>query len=276
VATFMLTWNPDDTPIDNDDYDLLVDRTEAGLTVSGQDWGVGNRRGGISPGDRGFLLRQHRDRGIVASGWFTSAVFQQRHWRLPDRQANYASLEWEQWLPVGDQLGVQELARHVPQVDWDHLQASGIILAPEAADRLEARWEAHLGALGRTRTLLGDEVPPTGRFVEGASTKVLVNRYERDPRARRACLAHWGWDCAVCGFNFAHVYGAIGERFMHVHHLRDLASLGGDYEIDPVQDLRPVCPNCHAMLHQRRPALPIAELQEQLRKRDPSGKEVGW
>jgi 5-methylcytosine-specific restriction protein A len=112
------------------------------------------------------------------------------------------------------------------------------------------------------RILLGDEILPTGRFLEGASTKVLVNRYERD---RRACLAHRGWDCAVCGFNFARVYGALGERFMHVHHLRDLATLGGDYQIDPVQDLRPVCPNCHAMLHQQRPALPIAELQKQLR-----------
>ena len=28
---------------------------------------------------------------------------------------------------------------------------------------------------------------------------------------------------------------------------------GGGYQVDPVRDLRPVCPNCHAMLHQRRP-----------------------
>jgi predicted HNH restriction endonuclease len=144
-------------------------------------------------------------------------------------------------------------------------QASGVLLTQAAADRLEARWEAHLGALGRITTWLADEIPPSQRFPEGASTKVLVNRYGRDPRARRACLAHWGWDCAVCGFNFARVYGGIGEQFMHVHHLRDLASLGGSYHIDPIQDLRPVCPNCHAMLHQRRSALPIAELQEQLR-----------
>jgi hypothetical protein len=73
---------------------------------------------------------------------------------MPDRQANYATLEWEQWLPVADRLAVQELARDVPQVDWDHLQASGIILALEAADRLEARWEAHLGALDRTKKIL--------------------------------------------------------------------------------------------------------------------------
>jgi 5-methylcytosine-specific restriction protein A len=161
-------------------------------------------------------------------------------------------------------LAVQELASNIPQVDWDHLQASGVVLAQEAADQLEARWEANLGALGRITTWVADEVPASERFVEGASTKVLVNRYEPDQRARRACLAHWGWDCAVCGFNFARVNGALGERFMHVHHLRDLASLGGAYEIDPVADLRPVCPNCHAMLHQRRPTLPIAELREQL------------
>jgi hypothetical protein len=159
VATFMLTWNPDDTPMGNDDYDRLVDRTAAGQPIPGWDWSVGNRRSAINPGDRGFLLRQHRNRGVVASYWFTSAVFQRPHWRLPNRQANYARLEWDQWLPVTDRLAVQELTCHVPQVDWDHLQASGVILTPAAADRLEARWEAHLGTLGRATTWLADEIP---------------------------------------------------------------------------------------------------------------------
>jgi predicted HNH restriction endonuclease len=48
---------------------------------------------------------------------------------------------------------------------------------------------------------------------------------------------------------------------MHVHHIRELASIGEEYEVDPIVDLRPVCPICHAMLHTKRPALPVEELR---------------
>jgi 5-methylcytosine-specific restriction protein A len=65
----------------------------------------------------------------------------------------------------------------------------------------------------------------------------------------------------VCGFDFAKLYGEIGEGFIHVHHLRDLATVGGEYEVDPIKDLRPVCPNCHAMLHVETPAIGIEDLR---------------
>lgn len=86
-------------------------------------------------------------------------------------------------------------------------------------------------------------------FVEGAARQVLVNRYERDPGARRACIIHYGPACVVCGFNFAAVYGPLAEGFIHVHHLKSLAEIGAEYVVDPVADLRPVCPNCHAVIH---------------------------
>lgn len=33
-------------------------------------------------------------------------------------------------------------------------------------------------------------------------------------------------------------------------------------QIDPISDLRPVCPNCHAMLHKKNPPYTIDELRE--------------
>jgi hypothetical protein len=86
-------------------------------------------------------------------------------------------------------------------------------------------------------------------FVEGAARQVLVNRYERDPSARRECIAHYGPACVVCGFSFATLYGPLAEGFIHVHHLKPLAEIGAEYVVDPVVDLRPVCPNCHAVIH---------------------------
>lgn len=45
------------------------------------------------------------------------------------------------------------------------------------------------------------------------------------------------------------MYGPEFAGFIHVHHLRPLSGIGGGYVVDPVEDLRPVCPNCHAVIH---------------------------
>jgi 5-methylcytosine-specific restriction protein A len=60
-------------------------------------------------------------------------------------------------------------------------------------------------------------------------------------------------------------YGPIGEGRIHVHHLRELAEVKQAHSINPIKDLRPVCPNCHMMLHSKRPALSIDELKKHLR-----------
>jgi len=112
-----------------------------------------------------------------------------------------------------------------------------------------------------------DELPTDYRYREGAATRILVNQYERDPRARLACVAKYGTTCFVCDFDFAAVYGEIGAGYIHVHHLVPLSAIGTEYELDPIADLRPVCPNCHAMLHQRNPPFAPAELRATLARR---------
>lgn len=97
---------------------------------------------------------------------------------------------------------------------------------------------------------------------EGAMSKVLVNRYERDPQARRVCLEKHGYRCSVCTFDFEKEYGDIGYGFIHVHHLTPLSSHKTEHSLNPVKDLVPVCPNCHAMLHSCNPPLLIEELRE--------------
>ncbi|MBL1420234.1 MAG: HNH endonuclease [Alphaproteobacteria bacterium] len=85
---------------------------------------------------------------------------------------------------------------------------------------------------------------------EGERKKIYVNRYERDPRLRAKCLKRYGHSCAVCEFSFKTVFGDIGNGFIHVHHIRPLSKLGGKVrKINAIEDLIPVCPNCHAMLH---------------------------
>lgn len=105
------------------------------------------------------------------------------------------------------------------------------------------------------------EIKEPSRFAEGALQQVTVNAYERNPAARAACIAHYGPTCQVCSMNFEAVYGEIGVGFMHVHHVKPLSGIGREYEVDPIEDLIPVCPNCHAMLHRYEPPLSAARLR---------------
>lgn len=103
----------------------------------------------------------------------------------------------------------------------------------------------------------------TETLTEGACISVLVNRFERNRKAREECIKVFGNACVVCGFDFEKCYGKIGEGFIHVHHLTPISMIGKEYVIDPKNALRPVCPNCHEMLHSRQnEQLSIEELQK--------------
>ena len=98
-------------------------------------------------------------------------------------------------------------------------------------------------------------------YIEGSVKEVLVNRYERDSNARETCIRHHGRTCSACDVDLSSVYGPVAAGFIHVHHLQPLSGLGADYEVDPVEDLRPVCPNCHAIIHLRNPPYPLSEVK---------------
>jgi predicted HNH restriction endonuclease len=69
----------------------------------------------------------------------------------------------------------------------------------------------------------------------------------------------------VCGFDFAAVYGPLAVGFIHVHHLIPLSQAGGEYKVDPVADMRPVCPNCHAVIHLGSECRQIEDIRQLLR-----------
>lgn len=96
---------------------------------------------------------------------------------------------------------------------------------------------------------------------EGAVQSVYVNRYERNRHARDMCIAHYGSKCTVCGFDFDERYGPIGKGRIHVHHLLPLSEIQEEYEVDPVEDLRPVCPNCHLIIHSKSEPFTIQEVR---------------
>ena len=105
-----------------------------------------------------------------------------------------------------------------------------------------------------------EEIEGNTVYLEGAKNLEYGDRYERNRLARLACIEHHGAVCAACRFDFEQMYGIMGRGYIHVHHIRPISYEGVEHAVDPINDLIPVCPNCHAMLHQSDPPMPVEDL----------------
>lgn len=113
---------------------------------------------------------------------------------------------------------------------------------------------------------------------EGAVRLVTHLRRERDrslvEAKKRAVLATRGnLSCEACGFDFAVVYGDIGDSFCEVHHLTPL-SASSESTTTTLNDLAVLCSNCHRIIHRSTPMLSVAELSALIRRT--ADNKSGW
>lgn len=105
-----------------------------------------------------------------------------------------------------------------------------------------------------------DNIDPIGRdkeseienhtHTEGRESRKVVTYKGRNRTLRQLAIDEWGgYKCQICGMDFEETYGDIGHHFIEVHHIRMHSSFDGEHEVDPKEDLIPLCCNCHAMIH---------------------------
>jgi 5-methylcytosine-specific restriction protein A len=219
----------------------------------------------IRPGDRAFLARVgSTPRGIFASGKVVSEPFLSQHWSGEDKDVPRVLIEFDTLLNPEKEpiLTVENLDKgNLSKQTWTP-QSSGISIRPEVADELEEEWFEFLITQNIRYSPFSETTDTTITYIEGSATQVTQTRYERNIYARKECLKHYGYSCSVCDFNFERFYGSLGYKFIHVHHLTQVATIKQEYKVNPIQDLRPVCPNCHSMLHKQNPPLTIDELKD--------------
>lgn len=112
---------------------------------------------------------------------------------------------------------------------------------------------------------LPEEIDLNCDLHEGRIKTISVNAFERNPIAREQCIVEFGARCGVCKVDFSERYGIEFLGLIHVHHLKPLASIRQDYAIDPLTDLCPICPNCHAVIHWKGKCRSIKEVQMMLK-----------
>jgi 5-methylcytosine-specific restriction protein A len=269
MATYLLTWNPDRWPW-IDLQECIDDIKTQGYHLDTWSCGVTKR---IIPDDRVFLIKLGKEpRGIVASGWATSEVYEDTHWnkaaKAKGKKSLHIDVHFDTILDSGKIIFPRsKLDKGIlVHMHWD-AQASGSTISTEVAVELEMQWAKFLNqpiTLGAG--ILPEEAEISNTFDEGAKHQIIVNAYERSSEARSICIKHYGLNCSVCGFNFEKVYGELGSKYIHVHHLKPLSEIGENYRLNPIKDLRPICPNCHAMIHKRKPAYTIEELKRAMKQ----------
>lgn len=143
---------------------------------------------------------------------------------------------------------------------------NGVVLAhPKNGDEHEVGYcvdgQRYIGKLPVYPDDLPDDSP---EYREGKRKSVKVNIYERNLAARQACIDQYGAICYICGFDFGETYGEEFEGMIHVHHIKMISEFDHEYIIDPINDLRPVCPNCHMVLHSKKSGFTIDEVKAML------------
>ena len=107
---------------------------------------------------------------------------------------------------------------------------------------------------------------------EGSAKRILVNRYERDPKNRQSAIKQHGIRCFGCRMEMAEVYGEIAKGYIHIHHVKPISAMQAARP--NINDLVPLCPNCHAVVHLEKPPMPINKLKQliQQHRGSPEGR----
>jgi len=267
--TFLFAWNPHNWNWDTIEEDIkkiadgkrLIDR-----------WSCASHKK-IKQGDRAFLLQLGKEpRGLFSSGIVVSNPYLSEHWSDSKKQVHYVDIEFDTLLnPEKDKIfRLQELEERLPAQKWSN-RSSGVTINPGVLRELEKYWFEFKNSDSHRFDLFNVKNDSETSFLEGKANRVFQTRYERDNGARKICLDHYGYKCKVCDFDFLETYGLIGFKFIHVHHLIEVSN-NGVRQTNPIKDLRPVCPNCHAMLHKKNPCYTIEELKIMIQGKTDSGE----
>ena len=268
MAAVVLGWNPTTAfgaGPGRSDYSMAAAAVET-TGLYGTRWRVGRGQRMDRGTDVWLFVQGRHGRGLLGHGIVAAAP--QPGAALPARLGLLAGIVFDLLLPHGDALPAEMLPTSVPELNWNAVRSTGTAVPARGEAALRAAWASYLCSRPVPAEWLGaadPTVPLPGSMPQEALRQIAVNRFECDPDGVQRCVAFHGTSCAACGLSMEHMYGPAGAAFVQVHHVVPPSALGPGYTLDPVSDLVPMCPNCHAMAHRGVPApYTPAELRQML------------
>lgn len=275
MSVVLATWNPARYPELETSWESEgeIIRKEGSFTSR---WSTGPRKGGIKRGDDVLLVRQNRDRGIVRSGKAVSEVFNDLHWQEEKAQrgdfSSYINIEWtHQVFKPSNRLPIELLEVAVPEVKWNSLMGSGVIVHDNrAAKALLQLWTYHIGPERLELDWDEEEAEFEELHQEGGLKLRIHRRRERDRKLRDKKIAsvinaHGIVKCEACGEDLRDKYGDRSAKIFECHHVMPLSVTGETHT--SLSDLAVLCPNCHRVAHVINPWPTLEQLREQVQSK---------
>jgi len=110
--------------------------------------------------------------------------------------------------------------------------------------------------------------------------------YERSKKLREAAIRRYSINghlaCSVCSFDFSTVYGERGRGYIEIHHQKPIFQYEeqdtAKFLEQALQNVVPVCSNCHRMIHREKNApMPVEELRQLVeQERNHSSSRSQW
>ena len=276
MASYLMTWVPKWYGIDRL-RSVEIARSLRGETIR---WSTGKTKR-IVPGDRLFALAQGESaRGIFGLGIAVSPVVaaprKHRNREIDGEDpALYVDCRFEVLLDpiVEPMLSLDLLRKRVRGVNWQPRCSGFPIQTEAAADQVTRAWKQHLGRITRSPAYFAEDIPLDLELATTEGNRQLIHhlRIERDPKVVARAKAFWSRTdlflrCSCCKFSFREAFGDRGGGFIEAHHRKPLGDLTGEERaMTKIEDLVPVCANCHRMLH-RLPSISVEGLATSLKE----------
>lgn len=109
-------------------------------------------------------------------------------------------------------------------------------------------------------------------FVKEGKAKTKNSKVKaRSEKLRQAAIDYYRTPtghlkCCICGFDFEDTYGDIGKDYIQIHHEHPVCQYDDEgvktFIQDAVNNVKPLCANCHCMIHRKKKSvLSIEELK---------------
>ena len=189
------------------------------------------------PDDRVFWLRCGEGKtGILMAGSIYESPFQDVHWKNPDEMSSYAPFLVEyavdpEEVPI---ITTEMLQKEMPDFDWTG-GASGRLLSPEYAEKLELMWAKYV---------MEHASMFESRSVAACDDELLAKYQPANEIIQHHMISVAGGVCEICGYDYYKVFGEDVDRACEYDFLFHDGKVCKNVE----DNFHCFCPSCHTVI----------------------------